>query len=872
MIANKTESPAGGQEPSHANRKWPGTDEELLKMVCDQNPELQPEDAFVVPGWFAQQKKWIADPVGSHSTVYNYPLVLRIRGPLNIGALQEGLQEIVRRHGALRSVFRVIGEKLVQIVLPPQEFALPVIQLSGPPETKETQLQEALRTEALRPFDLTQDAVIRGRLIRLEAEDHVLQLTTHTLVYDDWSYGVLIRELSGIYSAFAAGTIPLNQGLTFQFGDFARWYHKRLQGPEFEADLDYWKQQLENTKTFDHLPTDMVRPDRNTCAGASETLVIPAAQADALKLLSRQEKVSLYMVLLAGFKCLLHRYSGHQEIGVGTCAANRALEEAEGLIGRFGNSMLLRTDLSGNPTFSELFKRVREVSLNAWSHQELPLGMVLEATAGGTDRNRLSPFRVMFNLQNAPKESWQLPGCTVEWLPLDTKTSKLDLIFWLKSEPRLEITLEYSTQLFTVASMKKLLADYQAILETMARDSQERISSLPISAMPKPVGAKQISAAGNGDIGERDPATVEGRMMELWQDVFGSKSIDVSKNFFELGGDSLMAARLFAQINKTFQCRLPLTTLIEAPTIKQLVIVLCHSTASASSCLVTFQPRGTRPPLFCLYGNNGDIEDYFNLVQALGNDQPVYGIRSPALEDVSRLPESLEEAAANVVYWIRKAQPKGAPALLGYSWAGLLAFEVARQLAETDGTKCFTAMIGTIAPMRPTKTTDRMKHFARYFPPWLWNLTTDDQRRWKRVLRWREMAQATKKNLTEARLPMDEWATSSISHHLIGLMEKYHPPSGSGVVMDLFRERDSYSTRAHPLQAWRTCHLPDAGWHHWVHDAPRVHWLEGDHWSVIKPPLAPSLAQAIRTAMDQHFNPTSSRRPTRVEKDTRQRI
>jgi thioesterase domain-containing protein/acyl carrier protein len=342
-------------------------------------------------------------------------------------------------------------------------------------------------------------------------------------------------------------------------------------------------------------------------------------------------------------------------------------------------------------------------------------------------------------------------------------------------------------------------------------------------------------------------------MIVLWQDVFEATPIDASKNFFELGGDSLMAARLFAQINKTFECRLPLTTLIEAPTIKQLVQILCGPAASSSSCLVSFQSKGARPPLFCLYGNNGDIEDYFNLVQALGDDQPVYGIRSPALEDVSRLPQSLEEAAADVVRWIRKAQPTGAPALLGYSWAGLLAFEVARQLAEADGVQCFTAMVGTIAPMRSTNRTSRAWHFARYFPPWLWNLATDDQRRGTRLLRWREMAQATKKNLAEAQLPVDEWVTSSISRHMVGLMEKYHPPARSEVMMDLFRERDSYNARAHPLQAWRTCHLPDAGWHHWVHKQPRIHWLEGDHWSVIKPPLASSLAKAIRKAMDQHF-------------------
>jgi thioesterase domain-containing protein/acyl carrier protein len=871
MTASSNKFMSGGTKASHSGQKLPDTREELFEVVRTQNPKLQVEDAFVVPVWFAQQNKWLEDPTGAHSTVYNYPLLLRIRGPLNVSALQKSLEEIVRRHGVFRSVFRIMDKNLVQIVLPTQEFSLPLIHLEGPPEARELQMLKAARREAMLPFDLTQDSVIRCKLIRLQADNHVLQLTTHTLVYDDWSSGVLIRELSEMYCAFAAETVPLNPPLMFQFGDFVRWYHHRLQSPEFESHLDYWKQQLDTAATFDHLTTDFARPARNTCVGATLKMVFPAAQAHSLKLLSRQERVSLYMVLLAGFKCLLHRYSGHEEIGVGTCAANRPLEEAEGLIGRFGNSMLLRTNLSGNPTFSELLKRVREVALNAWSNQELPLGMLLQMVDAGTDRNRNSPFRVMFNLQNAPKENWQLPGLTVDWLPLDIETSKLDMIVWLKSEPALEITLEYSTQLFESARMKKLLVDYQAILETMVKDPKQRVNEIPISAMLEPAGAQSAPTTTHKVIETGHRAGVETRMIELWKGVFASKAIDVTQNFFELGGDSLMAVRLFTQINKTFQCSLPLTVLLEAPTIKQLVQILCNQ--PPSSCpLVSIRPGGKRPPLFCLYGNHGDIDDYFNLVKALGDDQPVFGIRSSALEDLSRLPQSLEEAAAEVVHWIRKAQPRGIPSLLGYSWAGLLAFEVSRQLAETSGIQCFTAMVGTLAPMRPTNFASRFSHFVRYFPSWFWNLATDDKHRRRRLLRWKEMIWSTKKKLTEGHLPVEELVSSSpISRHMVGLMDKYHPLAGSNVTIDLFLERDSYQAQPHPLAAWRTCHLPDGGWQYWVHNQPRIHWLKGDHWSIIKPPLVSSLAESIRSAMDQHFNLNSSGRAKRVGSDVSSR-
>lgn len=858
MIANQTHFIPGEPELVSLNPGLTDDREQLLKAVRARNPELQPEDAFVVPVWFAQQNRWLEDPAASHSPVYNYPLLLRLRGPLNVAALRQSLQEIVRRHGVFRSVFQIMEGNLVQIVLPPKEFSLPVTPLDGSPDARELEMQKFARAEALRPFDLTRDSILRCQLIRLQADDHALQLTTHTLVYDDWSTGILMRELSELYGAFAAGTVPPHRQLPFQFGDYARWYHQRLQGPEFESHLDYWKQQMDSPVSFDHLPVDRARPVGNTCAGAKQTVVLPVALADALKLLGRQERVSLYMVLLAGFNCLLHRCSGHEEIGVGTCAANRPLEEIEGLIGRFGNSMLLRTSLAGNPTFNELFKRVREVALNAWSHQELPLGMLLQATAKVAEPNRNSPFRVMFNLQNAPKESWRLSGLNVDWLPLDTETSKLDLIVWLKSEPELEITLEYSTQLFESASMSKLLADYQAILETMAKNPGQRVNDIAILPTIEPAGALPPPRTVPRKIEAGDPATVEARMIELWKDVFELKTIDATQNFFELGGDSLMASRLFVKINKTFQSTLPLTALLDAPTIQQLVQILCRQ--PSSSPLVPIQPKGTRPPLFCLYGNHGDIDDYFNIVKALGGDQPVFGIRSPALNDLSRLPQTMEEAAADAVRWIRKAQPQGVPSLLGYSWGGLLAFEVSRQLAQSSGIQCYTAMIGTLAPMRSTNGISRLSHFIRYFPLWLKTLVADGQYRRQRLLRWREMIWATRRSLTKACLPVEELVSSPISRHLVGLMEKYQPPAGSEVTIDLFLELDSYQAPAHPLHAWRTSHLADGGWGHWVRPSPHLHWLEGDHSSIVKPALASHLAEAIRSAMDQHLNPTFSGR------------
>jgi thioesterase domain-containing protein/acyl carrier protein len=697
VIASKPQFIPSPPAPALSSLRVLDSREEFLRIVRNRHPELQPEDAFVVPTWFAQQNKWLEDPVGSDSAIYNYPLLLRIRGPLNEDALRQSLQEIVRRHGVFRSVFRMMDERLIQIVVAPQEFSLPVSCLDGLPKARELQMRKAARIEAMEPFDLARDSMLRGKLTRLQTDDYVLHLTTHTLIYDDWSTGVLIRELSEMYGAFAAGTMPPQREFPFQYGDFIRWQNQRLQGPELESHLDYWKQQLDFTAPFEHLPTDFSRPTRNTHAGARQTAILPVALADSLKVLSRQERVSLFMVLLAGFKCLLHRYSGHEEIGVGSCAANRALVEVEGLIGRFGNSMLLRTSLSGNPTFSELLKRVREVTLNAWSHQELPSGMLLEGIAAGADRNGKPPFQVMFNLQNAPKESWQLPRLSVAWSPLDTGTSKQDLIVWLKSEPALEITLEYSTQLFKSTTMNKLLADYQGILQTMAKDPKQRVANVQISAKPEPLGAKPVPMIVKGIVEAMDKASVEARMIELWRNVFGHRPIDVTQDFFELGGDSLLAARLFAQIEKTFQRTLPLSVLLEAPTIRQLVQILCGQASCSSSSLVAVQPNGTRPPLFCVHGHGGEPFYCRELSGCLGPDQPLYGLRSRG-HCGEPIQHTVSDMAAHYVQVVRAVQPKGPYYLAGYCFGGMVAFEMARLLTAQGEEVALLALFNTPAP------------------------------------------------------------------------------------------------------------------------------------------------------------------------------
>lgn len=353
-------------------------------------------------------------------------------------------------------------------------------------------------------------------------------------------------------------------------------------------------------------------------------------------------------------------------------------------------------------------------------------------------------------------------------------------------------------------------------------------------------------------------------LAQLWHSLLPAAGQAPDNATFQiLGGDSLLTIRLMLGVEKITGQKLEPSTFLVEPTFAGLCrAVRARRLRTDFEAVVTIRKTGTRPPLFFLYNITGDVEAYFDLAKALGEDQPVIGIRSPALEDLSRLPTSIEAAAAEVIRCIRKVQPHGAPMLAGYSWAGMLAFEVARQLEQTEGIQCFTALIGPDTPLRPTDIFFRLTHFARYFPSWLWRLVADQENRTRRLGRWREMIRGTKKNLVEASQsaqPLPDWANSPIARHLIGLGEKFRPFPKCKTSVDIFRERDEFHPPVHPLEIWQTSSLPDAGWSYWTLKPNRIHWLPGDHITILKPPAVSGLAQAIRAAMDRQMK--SARNP-----------
>ena len=431
---------------------------------------------------FAQQRLWFFDQLEPGLSAYNIPAAVRLKGPLNLAALEQSLNEIVKRHESLRTTFGKVDGRPTQVIAPTLTIKLPVVDLRKlPASERETEVRRLVTAEAQRPFDLSQGPLIRGTVLRLGDEEHVGLLTMHHIVSDGWSTGILVREVATLYVAFCAGGSSPLPALPIQYADFAHWQRQWLQGEVLETQIAYWKKQLAGAPALIDLPTDHPRPAVQTFRGAHQSLVLPKHLQEGFKALGRQEGVTLFMTLLAAFKVLLYRYTSQDDLIVGTPIANRNRLETEGLIGFFVNALVLRTDLSGNPSFRELLRRVREVCLGAYGHQDLPFDRLVEELHVKRDLSRNPLFQVMFVLHNAPLRAVELPGLTLSPVEGDSETAHFDLTLQIvDTEQGLTAAFVYNTDLFEAGTIARMLGNFQTLLEAMVADPEQRLSDLPL--------------------------------------------------------------------------------------------------------------------------------------------------------------------------------------------------------------------------------------------------------------------------------------------------------------------------------------------------------------------------------------------------------
>jgi aspartate racemase len=436
--------------------------------------------AAAAPLSFAQQQVWLHAQLAPDLPLYNEPLTIRRSGPLDAGALERALAEVIRRHQAWRTTFAVRDGEPVQVVHPPFVVSLPIVDLRALPAGEREAAAARLATaEARRPFDLERGPLLRARLVRLDEHEHRLFLTVHHIVLDGVSiYRVLAPELIALYEAFASGVAPTLPAPSVQYADFAAWQRAALTATALAPSLAYWRGRLSGLPAL-ALPTDHPRPAIQSFAGARHRLELPAALGARLRALARREASSVFMVLLAAFQALLHRLTGQDDLALGTVSAGRSRPELERLLGFFANPLPLRGDLTGDPTFAELLVRVRDQTLEALAHDDVPFELLVNELGIERDAGRNPLFQVAFSLE-APRVP--LPaGWDVGHLDVDTGTCKFDLYLELDERPETIVgRVVYRTDLFDATTIERLAARYRRVLEAVVADPGRRLSALPV--------------------------------------------------------------------------------------------------------------------------------------------------------------------------------------------------------------------------------------------------------------------------------------------------------------------------------------------------------------------------------------------------------
>jgi amino acid adenylation domain-containing protein/non-ribosomal peptide synthase protein (TIGR01720 family) len=444
----------------------------ITPMTCDAELPLS----------FAQQRLWFLHQLEPDSAAYNISNATHISGLLDVAGIEQSIAVIVQRHETLRTTFATVEGRAAQRIAPALTLPLPVVDLGELPQAQQAaEVQRLAVAEARRPFDLVAGPLVRVTLLRMKEDEHVLLLTMHHIISDGWSMGVFVRELASVGRAYIAGlTSPLPE-LPIQYADFALWQREWLQGEVLERQLTYWKRQLAGVPAVLDLPTDHPRPAIQTYRGSTRVFHVPTSTVESLRSLSQQEGTTLFMTLLAAFNVLLCRYTGQEDVVVGSPIANRNRSETERLIGFFVNTLALRTDLSGNPTFRQLLARVREVTLAAYDHQDLPFEMLVDELQLVRDLSRNPIFQVMFILQNAPSATPEIPGLTFRALDIDPGAVQFDLTLTaFETKQGLRGVWEYSSDLFRTGTIAQMTDHICHLLDEVVANPDRRISDLPL--------------------------------------------------------------------------------------------------------------------------------------------------------------------------------------------------------------------------------------------------------------------------------------------------------------------------------------------------------------------------------------------------------
>jgi len=668
--------------PDNPSNLSVGEQKELLVGLLSQRPKR------VFPLSLAQQRLWFLDQLHPGNPAYNVPFCLRLKGNLIPDALELSVRRLIQRHEILRTRFEIEAGHPVQVVAPESVIEIPFIDLAGMPiSDRPWEAHRVGMGEARLPFNLATGPLLRFKLIRLAADEHLLVCVMHHIVCDGWSLEIFVRELAALYDQYSGGQRASLTDLPIQYGDYAEWQRKSIAGDFLAGQARYWKQKLAGAPTFLHLPADRVRPPEQTYDGASQVIPIPKELVHDLAAFGHTRRATLFMVLLAAFKTLLHSYTGTDDILVGVPVAGRSRIELEDLVGFFVNTLVLRTDLSDDPQFSELLLQEREVALDAFAHADLPFEKLVEELNPTRTLSYTPLTQVMFSAIKVRKYP-KFGDVSASPYTLNSRTSLFDLSaeFIEDAEERCWLRVEYATSLFDYSRIARMLDDYLTLLGAVAAQPEVRISTLT-SLLKVEGGAvtrnghipsdreltrieilhRERPNSRPGDNGEPRDA-LEQILVRIWERVLGTSGIGISDDFFDLGGHSLLAAHLVSEVEKVVGRKVPLSALFRGSTIESFAEIIRCGTVWSSDPLAMELNAGTHGyQLFAIVQSGVDALGYALLARHMGPEQPFYKLQAhaPTCPIVPFSIEELQTTAREYIAAMRAMQPKGPYFLVG---------------------------------------------------------------------------------------------------------------------------------------------------------------------------------------------------------------
>jgi non-ribosomal peptide synthetase component F/thioesterase domain-containing protein/acyl carrier protein len=817
-------------------------------------PSLGPAavEIFAMPASPPQKRFWLLEKLAPGNRAFYMPACVRLNGSISQPILEKAFQVLIDRHETLRTTFEEMKNELMQVITSSREFSLRSSSLEDIPQAqRELQLTELIRQEAGEPFDLSRGPLLRARLFRLDAREHVLVVTIHHILADGWSQSIIQRDLWTAYEALAHGQEPSLPPLAIQYSDFTAWQKDWLLSPESQKHMEFWTKQLTPPLPVLDFPADRPPQNRPASHGAMETLLLPQELTSALKSLGQSQEVTMFTLMLACFGVLLSRYTNEEDVLIGSPVANRR-PETEPLIGPFAGPVCLRLNLAGNPTLREMLSRVREVTLDAMTYAELPFEVLVDKIKVRSVHGRNPLFQFYFIYQTAFLQTRELGDLTISPMPTFSLGTPFELqLALIERSEGVRAQLEYNPDLFDSSTIRAVLDYYVEILRSFVSSIEKRVAHIPPPARTTS-SVHVLPAAGSHSQFVAPHDSTELQLLLIWERLLERLEIGVRDNFFDLGGQSLLAAHLVSEVEKAFGRKIDLSTLLTAPTIEQMARHLRSKEATEHSSLVPIRPSGSKPPLFCVHGGGGHVLRFRAMAARLDPDQPFYGLRSPEVDGAVKK-VTVEELAAGYIRDIRSLQSHGPYNLSGASFGGLVAYEMATQLVAQGEQVGVVALFDTGNPAyyRDLSFSQSMRFRASY-------LLERIERYGKRLLHgetWQLV-----RDLGHSFYIRASGFAWNVFQKLYSVRQRPMPGALRDNVMMFSSVAQAYSPKPYPGRvtlfraAGRTAEYgsdPALGWEEVVRGEIKIITVPGDHMTILEEPHVWNLVEQLSACLEE---------------------